>query len=164
MDDFPHHRPRRGCGCGCSGCFSLVMGLGILVITAVIPVFAVSFSHGDSDQAAVAAFNRCPAVTDALGKPVARTEWTMAWGESQSGGGSGTGNWTISVHGPKGSGRGWYSARYVNSGPWEIQMATVQLDDGRKLTAVPCETREEKPEPRPSKPAPAPKKKKGKHR
>lgn len=122
---------------------SLVMGVGITALSLGL----VAGSHSGSDEAAVGAFQRCDAVTDALGSPIEKVPWRMSCGEYEGGGNHGEANWSITVRGPKGQASGWYSASYVGDDPWQVHAATLDLADGRTIRAVPCMSGSPAPEP-----------------
>ena len=137
-------------GCGCGGCLSSLTGLAVMGLSVVMLVGGLAFiplSHTGSDQAAVEAFEDCPAVTDALGSPLERVPYSMGCGEYEGGGGHAESSWTITVRGPKGSASGWYSASYTGSQPWVVHSATIDLPSGT-VSAVPCASGS-RPEPAP---------------
>jgi len=126
-------------GCGCTGClssmFSLVLAIGISSFVLVV----IHQSHQGSDQAAIEAFEACPAITAELGAPLERVPWSMSCGEYEGSGNRGVANWNIPVRGPKGQASGWYSATYTGNSPWVVDTAHLTLSDGRTVQAVPCE-------------------------
>jgi hypothetical protein len=129
---------KRG-GCGCGGCvasvFSVALTLGIGLL-AFGMVFAMP--HGGRDEV-MAAMAQCPAVAAAMGTSLRESKMSMGCGEESSGGGSGNATWTISVYGPRQGGSVSYQATYLGNQPWEVQRAVVALDDGRSISAVPCD-------------------------
>jgi hypothetical protein len=142
------HRHNRGCGCGgCFGCLGSGVMFAMVPLLVALPMVLVMSGQQESDRAAIAAFNACPAVTDALGT-VREANYSMGCGESSSGGGYAQAAWTISVEGPKGSATGRYVATKLGSGPWEIQSATLQTASGQSVVAVPCAAGSSRPAPR----------------
>jgi len=129
---------RAGGGCGCGGCVSLVFSLGSALVMTVGVFAIISQSHVESDKAAIAAFEACPAVTAELGSPLKRVPWSMSCGEYEGGGSRADADWTIRVEGPKGTASGWYAASYTGNNPWMVHTATIDLPSGRTVTAVPC--------------------------